>query len=88
MKINNNRNSNAIRGSVGYRTTQVFIYLFAGLIGIMAILPFLYVLGGSFATERELYERPFLIIPHEFSLNAYKFILDDGRILKLSLIHI
>lgn len=82
MKINNNRNSNAIRGSVGYRTTQVLIYLFAGLIGIMAILPFLYVLGGSFATERELYERPFLIIPHEFSLNAYKFILDDGRILK------
>ena len=25
-------------------------------------------LGGSFATEQDLYERPFLIIPHEFSL--------------------
>ena len=28
------------------------------------------------------YTHLFLIIPHEFSLNAYKFILDDGRILK------
>ena len=70
-----------IKGSLSTRITSVCIYLFVGLVAVLAVLPFLYVFGGSFATERELAQRPFLIIPREFSLNAYKFILEDGRIL-------
>ena len=70
-----------IKASLSTRITSVCIYLFVGLVAVLAVLPFLYVFGGSFATERELAQRPFLIIPREFSLNAYKFILEDGRIL-------
>ena len=70
-----------IKGAVSTRVTTVIIYIVVGALGVLAVLPFLYVFGGSFATEKELYERPFLIIPSEFSINAYKFILEDGRIL-------
>ena len=44
------------------------------------MLPFLYVLGASFATEREIVERPFFIFPREVSLNAYIYIARDGSI--------
>ncbi len=74
------KRSNKVKGSLGDRISITGIYIFAGLIGIICILPFLYVVGGSFATEKELTEKAFLIVPSEFSLNAYKFIIDDGRI--------
>lgn len=74
------KRSNKIKSSLGDRISITGIYIFAGLIGIICILPFLYVVGGSFATEKELTEKAFLIVPSEFSLNAYKFIIDDGRI--------
>ena len=74
------KRSNKIKGSLGDRISITGIYIFAGLIGIICIVPFLYVVGGSFATEKELTEKAFLIVPSEFSLNAYKFIIDDGRI--------
>lgn len=74
------KRSNKIKSSLGDRISITGIYIFAGLIGIICILPFLYVVGGSFATEKELTEKAFLIVPSEISLNAYKFIIDDGRI--------
>lgn len=33
-------------------------------------------------TEKELVERAFFIIPHTFSLNAYKYIIADGSIFR------
>ena len=39
-------------------------------------------MAGSFATERELTERAFFVIPHEFSLNAYRYIINDGAIFR------
>ncbi len=71
-----------IKGSLGDRISIVVIYIFAAILGMVCILPFLYVLGGSFSTEKELTEKAFLIVPSEFSLNAYRFILDDGRIFR------
>lgn len=76
------KSHNKIKGSIGDRVSITGIYLFAGMIGVLCILPFLYVVGGSFATERELTEKSFLIIPTEFSVNAYRFIFDDGRIFR------
>ena len=72
---------NRIKRSPGDRVTQVLIYIGAAAVAVVAVLPFLYIVGGSFATERELTEKPFLIIPTVFSTNAYKFIIEDGRIL-------
>ncbi|MBP3888522.1 MAG: carbohydrate ABC transporter permease [Cellulosilyticum sp.] len=46
----------------------------------MTLLPFLYVIAGSFATEKELTERAFFIIPRTISFNAYKYIVQTGEI--------
>jgi ABC-type sugar transport system, permease component len=61
---------------------QAMIYIVVGLFAILTVLPFLYVLAGSFATERELTERAFFIIPRQFSINAYSYIISSGEIFK------
>jgi putative aldouronate transport system permease protein len=81
--------SNHIKRSPGDQTVQVLIYIFIGAFAIACVVPFIYVFAGSFATEKELTERPFFLIPHEFSLNAYKYVTKTGDVffgLKNSLI--
>lgn len=75
-------NHNKIKRSVGDQIIQVLIYVFIGAFALCMVLPFLYVIAGSFATERELTERAFFIIPHEFSTNAYRYITNDGAIFR------
>lgn len=72
--------STKIKRSPGDAAVQVILYLFVGLFAIATVLPFLYVFAGSFATEAELTERSFFIVPTQVSINAYQFILKDGRI--------
>ena len=76
------RSGSKIKRSPGDQAVQVIIYIIIGLFAIIMVLPFLYVIAGSFATERELTERAFFIIPREFSLNAYKYIIKSGDILR------
>ena len=76
------REGSTIKRSPGDQAVQVLIYLFVGVCAVVTVLPFLYVLAGSFATERELTERAFFIIPTEFSLNAYKYIIRTGDVFK------
>ncbi|MDL2301797.1 carbohydrate ABC transporter permease [Lachnospiraceae bacterium OttesenSCG-928-D06] len=71
-----------IKRSPGDQAMQVIIYIIVGLFAIVMVLPFLYVIAGSFATERELTERAFFVIPREFSLNAYRYIIKSGDIFK------
>lgn len=61
---------------------MTLVYIVCILAGILTIVPFLYVLAGSFATEKELVERAFFIIPHTVSTNAYKYIVADGSIFR------
>ena len=51
---------NRIKKSTGDKITDVIIYFGIGLVGLCTLLPFLYVIAGSFATEKELTERAFL----------------------------
>jgi putative aldouronate transport system permease protein len=76
------RNISKIKRSPGDQAVQVCIYIFIGLFALVTVLPFLYVLAGSFATERELTEKAFFIVPSTFSLNAYKYIARTGDIFK------
>lgn len=76
------KSKNKIKRSVGDQIVQVLIYLFVGAFAVSTVLPFLYVIAGSFATERELTERAFFIIPHEWSLNAFRYIINDGAIFR------
>lgn len=71
---------NRIKRSTGDQIVQVLIYVFVGIFAISTVLPFIYIVAGSFATEKELTERAFFLIPKEFSLNAYKYIINDGKV--------
>ena len=64
------------------RVGMAVVYLICIMAGILTIVPFLYIVAGSFATEKEMGERAFFIIPHTFSLNAYKYIIADGSIFR------
>ncbi len=71
-----------VRKSTGDRIVDVIIYVVLGLIALSTVLPFLYVFAGSFATEKELTERAFFIIPSEWSLNAYQYAIRTANILR------
>lgn len=57
-------------------------YIFLGAFAIAAILPFIYVISGSFATDAELTKRAVFLIPETFSLAAYEFIFSTNTIMK------
>ncbi len=71
-----------IKRTKGDAAMQVIIYVVVGLFAGITILPFIYIIAGSFATERELTERAFFLIPSEFSDNAYRYILKTGDIFR------
>lgn len=61
---------------------DVFNYVFLGLFAIAAVLPFIYVISGSFATDAELTKRAVFLIPETFSVAAYHFIFSTNTIMK------
>ena len=73
---------NRIKKSVGDRIADFLIYFILGLIALSTVLPFLYVVAGSFATEKELTEKAFFIIPTVWSTNAYLYAVKTVNILR------
>ena len=71
-----------VKKSLGDRIVDVIIYVVLGMIAISTILPFLYVFAGSFATEKELTEKAFFIVPSVWSLNAYRYAIKTANILR------
>lgn len=71
-----------IKRRPGDQLVQVIIYVFIGLFSLTTVLPFIYVIAGSLATERELTERAFFLIPKTISLNAYQYIFKTGDAIK------
>ena len=64
------------------RVGMAVVYLICIMAGILTIVHFLNIVDGNFATEKVLVYRAFFIIPHSFSLNAYKYIIADGSIFR------
>lgn len=71
-----------IKKSPGDRIVDVIIYVGLALVALSTVLPFLYVVAGSFATDKELTEKAFFIIPEVWSLNAYKYAIKTANILR------
>ena len=69
------------RDSFGSRAFDVANYVILTLVAFTTILPFLYIIGASFATEYELATRPMFIIPQDVTLDAYRFIFSSNKIL-------
>lgn len=57
-------------------------YLLLTIVGLVTVLPLVHVLAGSVTTVEEMARKPFVLIPTEFTLNAYKYILSTPTIFK------
>ena len=68
--------------TLGSRIFDVCNYLLVTLIAITTIIPFIYIIGASFATEYEIATRPMFLIPQDASINAYKYIFSSNKILR------
>jgi putative aldouronate transport system permease protein len=63
--------------------------LFDGIIGLIlilfalaAVIPFVYVIAGSFTPSEELLKRGFILFPTRFSLDGYRYIFSTDTILR------
>ena len=68
--------------TVGSRIFDVLNYLIVSLIAFTTIVPFIYIIGASFATEYEIATRPMFFIPQDVSVAAYQFIFSSNKILR------
>ena len=59
------------------RVFDVFNIVFLVSFAALTVLPFVYVIGTSFATQQEIATRPFFLIPRDFQLESYKYILSS-----------
>ncbi len=66
--------------SPGDMVIQIIFYIITGIAALICVLPFLYVFGSSFASEREILERAFFIIPKQPTVNAYTYIFHEGSV--------
>ena len=66
--------------SPGDMVIQIIFYIITAIAALICVLPFLYVFGSSFASEREILERPFFIIPNAPTINAYTYIFHEGSV--------
>ncbi len=64
------------------RVIHGFIVIFLLIFTLMCLLPFLNIIGSSFATSGEISTRSFILIPRTFTLDAYKYILSTPTIFK------
>lgn len=64
------------------RFWDIVLKVFLVFVAALTVAPFIYVVAGSFATEKELTERSFFLIPHTFSINAYKYIVQTGEVFR------
>ncbi|QQF62164.1 carbohydrate ABC transporter permease [Bacillus mojavensis] len=64
------------------RIFDVCNILFLGGVGAITILPFLYIIAGSFATEAELAQRSFFIFPKTFTLDAYRYVFSTPTFIR------
>ncbi|WP_129662832.1 carbohydrate ABC transporter permease [Phytoactinopolyspora endophytica] len=68
------------RTTAGRRVFHVINAIVLGGFTLICLLPFLNVIGSSFATPGELTSRAFIIIPETFSTDAYRYIFSTPTI--------
>ncbi|MCY9668104.1 carbohydrate ABC transporter permease [Paenibacillus alginolyticus] len=63
-------------------------YTLLALFAVLTVLPFLYVLAGSVATDAELTQRSFFLIPQTFSMSGYQYILSSSTLFRSILVSV
>ena len=70
-----NRNDTALSRTFDVANHLLLVF-FAGIM----VLPFIYIIGCSFATVGEIATRPFFLIPRTFQLEGYRYILSSSTL--------
>jgi len=63
--------------TIGSRIFDVFNVIFLVSFAAVTVIPFIYIIGTSFATQAEIAQRSFFLIPRTFQLDSYKYILSS-----------
>ncbi|SDC24133.1 putative aldouronate transport system permease protein [Paenibacillus sp. UNCCL117] len=63
-------------------------YIVLSLFALASILPFIFVISGSFASDAELTKRAVFLIPETFTLDAYKFVFSTDTITRSILVSV
>lgn len=64
------------------KSFDILNYCILTIFALVTVLPFVYIIAGSFATEAELTERSFFLFPRDPSLNAYHYIFSSSTIFR------
>ncbi|KRE99881.1 ABC transporter permease [Paenibacillus sp. Soil766] len=64
------------------RMFGIINYLLLTIIGLITIIPFVHVVAGSFTTSAEMAAKKFVLIPTDWSIEAYRFIFSTNTIFK------
>lgn len=64
------------RKTLGDIVMDLVVYVLLTILAILMVIPFVYVIAASFATEAEILSRPIFLIPEEPTLAAYKRIFN------------
>lgn len=76
----------SIKQSKGSRIFDGVNLLLLLAFALITVIPFIYVIAGSFATQKELLQRGFILFPTEFSLDAYKYIFSTQTLVRSLLV--
>jgi len=57
-------------------------YILLTIIALITVLPFVHVVAGSFTTSAEMAVKRFILIPTEWSIDAYRFIFSTNTIFR------
>ncbi|MDQ0901526.1 MULTISPECIES: carbohydrate ABC transporter permease [unclassified Paenibacillus] len=71
---------NTRHSSVGEKLFDIANYLFLALVALTMVLPVMYIVAGSFASDLEIGSRSFFLIPKEITFDAYKFVFKDNTL--------
>jgi len=63
--------------TLGSRIFDVFNVIFLITYAALTIVPFVWIIATSFATQAELAQRPFMLIPRTYQFESYKYILSS-----------
>lgn len=74
--------------SIGNRIFDVFNIIVLTITGLMAIIPFLYIMAVSFTSPAEVAKGGFILFPKEFSLAAYEYIFSTDVLMNSMLVSI
>ena len=81
VKAVRTQRKNRIRMTHEDRIYQVFIYTIVTLVTLLCFVPLIYVVGMSFTSMMELYEKNnFVLIPTHPTIESYKYILKQANL--------